>query len=495
MKSLLILLVLIVSGVCMETALASSTIEQKSSNPVISVKIWFKTGWQHDPKGKEGLSSVTADLLSEGGTKELTYENVLDKFFPLAADFNITSSVEMTVVNARVHKDNLNDFYKVFMDHLLAPGFREQDLERIKQNTLNYLKTSLRYSSDEELGKAVLYNSIYNNTPYGHIGAGTVSSLESITMDDVKKYYNAYFNRNNCVLAIAGDYDDAFLNKIKADLMKLPDGKPAISPEIKPAKIDGFETVIVNKKAASTAISMGFPINVLRGSREWYALAIANSWLGEHRNSSSHLYQVIREKRGLNYGDYSYIENFPNGGRLSMPPVNVGRRHQIFEIWIRPVPNEARHFSLRAAVRELTMLVENGMSKSDYEVTKKFLKNYVLHYAPSESARLGYAVDDAFYGIKGSHLEKFREMMDSITLEEVNAAIKKHLQVNSMKIVFITENADALAADLVSNASSPITYTSPKSQDILDEDKSIIDYPLNFKKEKIQVVPVEELFK
>ena len=69
---------------------------------------------------------------------------------------------------------------------------------------------------------------------------------------------------------------------------------------------------------------MGFPIDVLRGAQEWYALAIANSWLGEHRNSSSHLYQVIREARGLNYGDYSYIEHFPAAGGCMMPPQNVG---------------------------------------------------------------------------------------------------------------------------------------------------------------------------
>ena len=74
---------------------------------------------------------------------------------------------------------------------------------------------------------------------------------------------------------------------------------------------------IVEKDAPATAISIGFPIDVLRGSKDWYALAVANSWLGEHRNSSSHLYQVIREARGLNYGDYSYIEHFPNGGAVA----------------------------------------------------------------------------------------------------------------------------------------------------------------------------------
>lgn len=495
MKTINFILLLIFSGILMFGADKSNVVLQKSDNPVISIKIWFKTGWQDDPSDKKGLSLITSQLISEGGTKTMTYEKVLDYFFPLAADFSISSSMEMTIVNARIHKDNLDEFYPVFIDHLLNPGFREEDLQRVKQNTLNYIKTTLRYSSDEELGKAVLYNEIFKNTPYENIGAGTVSSVEGISLKDIQAYFSKYFNSSNYVLGISGAADEKFITRLQSDLGKLANGKVNDYPHIKPAEISGLETVIVNKKAAATAISFGFPINVARGSREWYALAIANSWLGEHRNSSSHLYQVIREKRGLNYGDYSYIENFPNGGRYQMPPANVSRRNQIFEIWIRPVPNEARHFSFRAAMRELQILIDNGMSKDDFETTRRFLRNYVLHFAPSEDKQLAYSLDDKFYNIGGSHLQKFRDMMSEINHEEVNSAIKKHLQYKSMKIVFITENAEKLKEDLVSNKTSPIEYSSPKSADILNEDKIIADYTLPFKANSVKIIAVEELFK
>lgn len=257
----------------------------------------------------------------------------------------------------------------------------------------------------------------------------------------------------------------------------------------------GKHVTIVEKDAQSTAISMGFPISILRGSKEWYALAIANSWLGEHRNSSSHLYQVIREERGLNYGDYSYIENFPNGGGLQMPPQNVCRRQQIFEIWIRPVPNETRHFALRAALREFKKLVDNGMTESEFQLTKGFLYKYVLHYAPTTSERLGYAIDDVFYGIKGSHLETFRKMMKEVTLKDVNAAIRKYWQYGDMEIAIITKDAQGLKDALVQEAPSPITYSSPKPDQILEEDKEIAVFPLKIKAENVKIVKVEELFK
>ena len=91
---------------------------------------------------------------------------------------------------------------------------------------------------------------------------------------------------------------------------------------IDPPALDGREVLLVSKPGADASISFGFPIDLSRGERDFYPLWVANSWLGEHRNQSSHLFKVIREIRGLNYGDYSYIEAFPEGGSRSMPPVN-----------------------------------------------------------------------------------------------------------------------------------------------------------------------------
>ncbi len=464
-------------------------------DPTISFKIWFKVGSQNDPKGKEGLAALTADLISEGATNNNDYNQILEKLFPLAAGYSCNSSVEMTIFNGRVHKDNLDEYYPLFIDAILNPAFKEEDFTRLKQRTLNYLNTTLKYSSDEELGKAVLYNNIFNDTPYGHISVGTISGIENITLDDIRDFYNKYYSKNNFVIGLGGGYNPELIEKLQNDLSKLNDVKVEELPKPQPEKIDGLNFTLIEKDAPATAISMGFPIDLVRGTKEWYALAIANSWFGEHRNSSSHLYQIIREERGLNYGDYSYIENFPNGGSYQMPPSNVSRKQQIFEIWIRPVPNETRHFVLRTALRELQLLVDNGMTKENFELTRNFLRKYVLNFAKTTSSRLGYAIDDKFYGINGSHLELFRKMMDEITLEDVNNAIKKNLQYDNLKIAIITKDAESFKNSLVENTTSPIEYSTAKPESVLEEDKKIVDYQLKIDKEKINIVEVEDLFK
>ena len=463
------------------------------NDPTVSFILWFKAGSQNDPPGKAGLAALTGSMLAEASTQKNSYEDILEKLYPLAASYDAITSVEMTVIRGRVHKDNLKEYYALLMDALLLPAFKQEDLDRLKSQTLNYLENMLRYASDEELGKAVLYNSVFAGTPYGHITAGLINDVRGITLNDVRKFYKQHYRRGNVTIGLGGGYAAALVDQIRSDVGLLPAGapKPVAKPRVTPIK--GMHFTIVEKDAPATAISMGIPINVLRGTKDWYALAVANSWLGEHRNSSSHLYQVIREERGLNYGDYSYIEYFPGAGGRRVPPQNVARRQQILEIWIRPVPNETRHFALRAALREFKRVVDHGMTADQFELTRDFLSKYVLNYAPSTIERLGYAVDDKFYGIKGSHLEMFRRMMGTLTLNDVNTAIKKYWQYGNMKVAIVTKDAQSLKDALVTDSPSPITYNSPKPESVLAEDKEISTFPLKVKASNVKIVPVTEL--
>jgi zinc protease len=467
-----------------------------ADDPNIAFKLWFETGSQDDPEGKEGLAALTAAMISEGGTKDRPYEDILEDLFPLSASYNVSVDKEMTVMNGIAHRDVTDAFYPIMMDAVLNPGFREADFDRLKSRAIDTLEKQLRYSSDEELGKAILFGQVFQGTPYAHLDLGTVEGLQAITLDDVRKFYADHYTRENVVVALGGTFNDSVMDRLKADLQRLPEGAPIPPAAPQPATIAGRNVVIVEKPGESTAISMGYPIDLHRGEEDYYALWIANSWLGEHRNSVSHLYQVIREDRGMNYGDYSYIEVFPQGGFRNMPPTGVGRRQQIFEVWIRPVPDHQAVFALRAALREVQALAENGLTKEQFETQKEFLKKYVYQFATTTSQRLGYAVDDRFYGIEGEgHLARFREMMDKVTLKQVNAAVKKYIQADNMIIAMVTADGEALKEALVSDKPSPMDYGEiKKPKEVLQEDKEIERYPLAIQAANVAVVPVDEMF-
>ncbi|HEX6886233.1 MAG TPA: pitrilysin family protein [Planctomycetota bacterium] len=464
-------------------------------DPNVVFKLWFRVGSQDDPPGKEGLAALVGDLVSQGGTKAKSYDQILAELFPLAAGYGVSVDKEMTVVTGSVHRDKAKEFYGLFADAVLNPGFRADDFERLRDAAVNALEKSLRFSSDEELGKAVLTARVFEGTRYAHPGMGTVQALKALTLADAEAFWRAHYTRENVVLALGGAYDQALQARVQADLARLPGGTPAATPAPAVKPVQGRHAVIVEKPGPSTAISFGFPIDVRRGSREFYALWLANSWLGEHRNSSSHLYQVIREARGINYGDYSYIEAFPNGGRRSQPPTGVGRRAQMFEVWIRPVPEERAVFSLRAGLREVEALAKNGLTKEQFEFTKAFLEKYCLHFAEDTESRLGYAVDDRYYGLDQAHLATFRRTMGELTLAEVNAAVKKHLKTENIVFAFVTQDGAALREALTSGAPSPIDYGNvPKPDAILAEDREIERYPLALPAANVTIVPVTQVF-
>ena len=466
-----------------------------AEDPNVVFKLWFKVGSQDDPPGKEGLASLVGDLLSEGGTKTKSYDQILAETFPLAAGYGVSVDKEMTVMTGSVHRDKAAEFYALFSDAVLNPGFRAEDFERLRDAAVSGIENTLRFSSDEELGKAVLTASVFHGTRYAHPDVGTVQSLKALTVDDAREFWRTHFTKENVVLALGGAYSDGLKTRVEADLARLPEGTPKAQPAPAVEPLKGRNALIVEKPGPSTAISFGFPIDVHRGSKDFYALWLANSWLGEHRNSSSHLYQVIREARGINYGDYSYIEAFPNGGRRQQPPTGVGRRAQMFEVWIRPVPEERAVFSLRAGLREVEKLAKNGMSKADFEFTKGFLRKYCLHFAEDTEARLGYAVDDQYYGLDHAHLAQFRRMMDELTLDDVNAAIKKYLKPENIDFAFVTAHGDKLKEALASGAPTPIDYGgTPKPDAIVSEDAEIARYPLAIPAANIRVVPVKSVF-
>ena len=464
-----------------------------SKSPLVTFRILFRTGSAYDPVGQEGIAALTASLVAEGGTEKTAYEDILKRMYPMATSFGSQVDKEMTVFTGTTHVENLAKYYALVREMLLTPGFREDDFRRVKTDALNFLKVSLREGNDEELGKEHLYNVIYTNHPYGHHNVGTIRSLENLTLAGVKQFYRSNYTRGNVVLGLAGGFAPGFAQQARKDFEILPSGQPPRQKFRHPELEAGMHVEIVQRDTRSTALSMGFPTEVKRGHPDFPALKLVQCYFGQHRSSNSHLYQRLREARGLNYGDYAYIEYFPRGMFQFQPDPNLARQEEIFQIWIRPVPPEQGLFTLRAALYEFDQLVSDGLTQAAFDSTREFLSKYVDVLLQTPSASLGYALDSQYYGIP-DYGEYLKSELSQLTLEKVNQAIKRHLRSNQMRVVIVTSDAEALRESIVSGKPSPITYNSPKPAEILAEDKIIEKYPIPAKPEWISIVPIDRIF-
>ena len=465
-------------------------------SPLVTLRIAFRAGSQDDPPGKEGLAALTARLVSEGGSRAMTYAKLLEKMYPLAGRMGGQCDKELTIFTGQVHRDKLGVFYPLFAETLLHPRFDQADFERLRQEQISYLTAHLRGNDDENLGKLALQLALYpQQHPYGHVNQGTVAGLQSITLDDVRDFYRTHYTQATVTPVAAGGVDDAFRTKLAQDFASaLPTGKrqPVELPQ--PAALRDIELTIVEKPTIATAISLGFPLDVTRSDDDFYALAVAASAFGEHRTFNGRLMKSMRGKRGLNYGDYAYIENFIQDGGSTFPEPGIPRRQQFFSIWIRPVPHDKAAFALRQAVRELDRLVKDGLTEEEFEATRKFLFHYSKLWVQSQSRRVGYDMDGEFYA-RDSLVNELARRLPTMTREDVNAAIRKHLQAKDLAVVLVTDDAARLRDQLTSGKPTPLVYdTAGTPADILAEDSEIESWPLSINAERLRIVPAKELF-
>lgn len=468
---------------------------RSASAPLVDVSFLFKTGAAYDPPGKKGLAALTAAMVAEGGSQALTVAEIETAMYPLAAGFGAQVDKEMTRLAGQVHRDNLADWYQLVSGQLLTPGWRETDLARLKTQLVNAIRTGLVGNNDEELGKELLYSQIYaDGHPYGSLNLGDVSDLESITLDDVRSFYAEHYTLSNLTLGLAGGYGDEFVSTLITDLQILPVGKEnTLSvPSVAPA--ESRRALVVQKETPAVAVSFGMPIDVVRGDKDWVALWLVRSYLGEHRSSNSHLYKRIRGTRGMNYGDYAYIEYFPRGMFQFYPDANLGRQQQIFQVWIRPLrTNNDALFATRTALYELDELIENGIDEAAFESTRNFLSKYVSLLTKTQGRQLGYAIDADYYGT-GVFSEYVRDGLAELTLEDVNRAIKQHLSSEGLQFTFISSDADGLIDALVSDTASPIVYNTEKPVELLTEDAEIADRPFDLDASRVRKIDASALY-
>jgi zinc protease len=482
----------------------------KSPAALYEIQIMVRAGSAMDPSGKEGTANLVAQSLIEGGFGDaknpITKEKLAEITRPWgdAATPSVRVDKQATVFYVTVPRDAFSQFVsQVLKPMFLQPQFQQAELDRLRKEALTAIQSGLRLEQQEQLGLLTLDNWIFNGTPLQNLANGTVQGLTAVTRDDLLSFYKRYYTSGNFVVSTSIT-DPKSLILLKS---ALPSGGAATEqPRVAVEAIKGHHLLIVTQpNAIATGIHMGFPISLKRGDADYWPLFIASTVLGLHRDDYGRMYNDLREARGYNYGDYSYIEYYAARPYALFPPPGTPRSQQYFSLWIRPVGHQYAHFITKAMTAELAALIERGLTASDVEHAKVKARTLYLNYAESIGRQLGYKLDDAFYSLPNGYLDTMLKSIDAVTPEQVNAAIKKHLQLANAKYVIVTNQSEAekLANDIATNSNvvpkTPEEYhiatpIPPDKQALLDQDKQWAAYPLGISRENIHIVKADQLF-
>ena len=279
---------------------------------------------------------------------------------------------------------------------------------------------------------------------------------------------------------------------LQARLRELPEGPAASRVKIEASRRGGIDVEILEKDTRATAISFGFPIDVTRAHPDFPALSVARAWLGEHRMSSGRLYQQIREIRGSTTATTRTSRLFRAACFSSF---QTRTSHEVANLRGLDSARRARQrtHALRIAVYELGKLIQNGLSRDDFDAARDYLMKNVYVMTARQDQQLGYALDSRWYGIR-EFTEYMRGALQTLTVDQVNSAIRRHFTAQNLSVVIITKDAAGLKQALVSDAFSPIRYDGEKPQALLDEDQIIGKFPLNIAAANVAITPIAEVF-
>ncbi len=458
----LIVLVLAMAWIVPVWGQAPKVVSLESAAPLLEIRVMVKAGSAADPDGLEGLAYLTGRLLLEGGygdpQKPVTKEQLAEITRPWgeAAYPRVQVAKETTTFSMTVPREVLPDYVAQVLRPLFSQAlFAAGELERVRKETLESIRSDLRFQQIELLGLLALDNYLHDGTAYAHLTTGTVRGLESVTREAARRFYRTWYRPENITVGVSTT-DANIVSQLAQALAAAGSGASDANPFTAriiapPPAIRGRQLTLIGlPKAMASGLHAACPIPLTRADKDYWPLYVANIWFGTHRDSFSHLYQVIREERGYNYGDYSYIEHFEGRPFALFPPTNSPRHFQYFSIWIRPVAHEYVHHLLKALTWELENFIRQGLTVEQVELAKKKARVLYLSLAESAGRLVGYKLDDDFYRLAPGYLDQYLAQIDAVTAEQVNAAIRRYLQVDNLKYIVITDQgvAEKLAEDI-----------------------------------------------
>lgn len=387
--------------------------------PKVSLLLMVKSGFAHDPEGQEGAMALTAGLLDQG-TKKKTATQIADQFAQMGTSFNKSVASDYTLFSISGLSTSRNEMAELFTEVILEPSFQNKEIKRMKSQYV----ANLKQIQDQPAAYTELLfdQQIFGTHPYGRISLGSEKSLNSISRDQIVRHFQSHIRPQNSILVVTGQFDQSYKDQIENLFMNWK-SKDYQKPPMIEVKTENNQVVKVVSKTGlqQSQIRIGHP-SIPRNHPDFLKLRIANMVLGGA--FASRLNQKVRDDLGLTYSVSSRFDTFKESGAFK---ISTFTRFEKTKQTVDETISVFKEF------------VEKGITKNELESAKSVLIGQ-FPAAIETSDRLGTnLLLLRLNGVSDSYLSDFIVNVESLNLNEVNQAIKKHLMPNKLSILVYTD--------------------------------------------------------
>ncbi len=385
------------------------------SVPVISVAFAFKGGAALDPDGKEGLADLVSSLLDQGaGARDSgAFQEALED---VAASLRFDAGRDWFRGSLRTLSARRQDAFDLLRAALNAPRFDPAPVERIRDQHI----ASLDDEKDDpwRIAGRTWYRLVFGDHPYAKPPAGTPRSVRAITRADLVGFVRERFVREGLIVGVAGDIAPKELaHRLDEVFGALPRrGGPAALPEAVPA---GGRLAVIRKPIPQSVVVFG-QAGLRRDHPDYYAAYVMNHILGG--GSASRLHAEIREKRGLVYSVYSYLDPMARAGLI------IGRL----------ATKNARVTTALDLIRsEWRRMARQGVGEDDLAAAKTYLNgSFPLRLDSTPNiARMLVAVQSNRLSI--DYLDRRASLIDAVGGADIRRVAARLLDADKLVVVVV----------------------------------------------------------
>jgi zinc protease len=384
---------------------------------LVQFKMQIKGGMLLENPDKIGISNLLANLLTRG-TANKTPEELESAIETLGASINSSATKESIVISGNTLAKNYNQTIALLQEILLEPRWDSLEFELLKQSTLAQIERQkaqpTRIASNE-----------FDKLIYGedhilsHNNLGTQSSVNAITLEDLKSYYNLYFSPAITKFLVVGAISKADISGSLADLnnkwtsksIDFPPIPNPVAPEI--SKIYFYDV----PGAKQSVLEFGYPA-LAATDKDFYPASLLNYRLGGG-GFASQLTQQLREGNGYTYGIYSRF----NG-------TNIKGAFEIFS----NVRSNVTYESSRL-VKEILENYGKNYNENDLKITKDYMIKSNARAFETLQSKLNMLINISNYGYPIDYAKQQEQFVKALTLEDIKELAAKYL--NTAKMIYL----------------------------------------------------------
>lgn len=368
---------------------------------------------------KAGMTSFVGEMMTAGTTNRT--KDQLDEEIDFVGASLSASATSMFASSLKKHQGKV---LELMADVLFNPVFPQGELDKLKKQAL----TGLAQSKDNpdaisgRLTSALVYG---KNHPYGEVS--TEATINNVTVEDVKSYYQTYFKPNIAYLAIVGDMDKAEAEVVvKKYFANWKTGKvPTFTYPVPQRQAKNTVALVDRSTSVQTVIDIAQPLEMKIGDSDYISSRVLNEILGG--GFSSRLFLNLREDKGYTYGASSSIGADKLIGQFS---ANASVRTEVTDSAVYEFMNE------------IVNIVDKGVTEEELVKAKSSLAGSFGRSLESPATIANFALNTVRYNLPKDYYATYLQKMNALTVEDINATAKRLIDPTKLYVTVVGNGAE-----------------------------------------------------